>query len=353
MDTKEQQTLIIVAGKGNRSGVPSYVCNLYKTLADKYVVTVIADGNSGGFDSIPEEDLIIVPGLASERSIFEKIKAFYSLFNHLKSADTVWANSSFSILFSRIIKLFRKYNLIITYHGLPFGNGRHWLVSKIAFVIELITIRIVKHKIVIISKLDKMRMNKLYAKADYTYIPNSVDMPDRGIKTAEKGKSRLMMTTRDSFQKNLDYAVELLNGLPDYSLDVYGSITPERKRLLSSNNFARNIKFHGEVPRDSINFSNYDIYLMTSRYEGFSLGLLEAWYMGLGILTTNVGGAIEVLENNPCCMLLNGNTHDDISVAKTLMARLDQSNASSEDIQAKHKIFSYSEWQKSCLKILE
>lgn len=353
MKTNERLKLVIVAGKGNRSGVPRYVCNLYQTLSHKYDLKVIADGNTGGFDFIPKKDLIIVPGLASERSGVEKIKAFYGLLYHLRVADIVWAHSSFSILFSRFIKIFRKYKLVITYHGLPFGSGRPPLVSKIAFIIEFFTLRMVKHKIVIISKLDEMGIKELCATADYTYIPNSVDMPIKIQKSPEYENTRLIMTTRDSYQKNLDYAVELLNKLPTFSLDVYGAISKERRHLLSTNNHACNITFHGEVPRDTINFSNYSVYLMTSRYEGFSLGLLEAWSMGLGILTTNVGGAMEVSENNNCFALLNGNLRDDVDAANSLIAKLKQNKMAPGEISTRRKMFSYSEWQRSCLEILE
>ena len=86
--------LFIVAGNGNLSGVPKYTSNLYLTLRSKYDVTVVADCNLGGFNSVKSDDLIILPGLASGRRWSEKVLALLKLRRVLSNADIVWAHSS-------------------------------------------------------------------------------------------------------------------------------------------------------------------------------------------------------------------------------------------------------------------
>lgn len=350
---QNNKVIYLIAGKGNRSGVPKYVCNLYTTLNRSYEIKVVVDGNEGGFDSVKKSDLIIIPGLASERSFRQKLLAIIKLRSKLKNADMVWAHSSFAILFSRILKFFCQYKLIITYHGLPFGNGRKIIINQIAFAVEFITSRLVKHTVVVISKLDEKNFLKLNPHVECTYIPNSVAKPSKVNNKFCNNQFKFLMTTRDSYQKNLDYAVKIMNQLPDIEVDVFGSISNSRKKYLTTLNLAKNMNFHGEVPFSSINFSNYRLYLMTSRYEGFSIGLLEACSYGLGIATTNVGGALEVAKNNDYCAILNNNISDDIFLINRLIESLKHKDFEPKIISRTADILSYYDWQERCLKLVE
>ena len=58
--------ICIVAGKGDRSGVPKYVSRLYETLKGQHDVFVVADGDSG-FEEIDRHSLKLLPGLAGGR----------------------------------------------------------------------------------------------------------------------------------------------------------------------------------------------------------------------------------------------------------------------------------------------
>ena len=77
----------------------------------------------------------------------------------------------------------------------------------------------------------------------------------------------------------------------------------------------------GVVPFQKIAFIEYDFYLMTSHYEGFSLGLLEALSQGLYIATTKVGGAEEVTDDNPYSVLLNCDAVADAVAIDDLLQR--------------------------------
>jgi glycosyltransferase involved in cell wall biosynthesis len=335
------------------SGVPKDATNLYLTLRSKYEVTVVADCNLGGFNSIKDEDLILLPGLASGRRWTEKVSALVKLRRILSNADIVWAHSSFSILFTRLLKRMIHYRLIVTYHGLPFGPGRKKAISVAAYLTEFVSSKMVDHEVVVISKLDESQLSRIKPRAHCTYIPNASQSVERLQHKPGVSNLAILMTTRDSHQKNLDYAIKLLNKLPNATMDVYGAISSKRKNVLLSKNTAQNTTFHGEVSNARISFSKYNLYLLTSRYEGFSLGLLEAISNGLLVATTNVGGAQEVAFNNPYCTLLTGQVQVDVSKIEELFCRSVEDEGAYDKILDVSARFSYCNWQQACANLLE
>ena len=243
---------------------------------------------------------------------------------------------------------------MVTYHGVPFGAGRKKITSAIAYFVEMLTSKLVKHSVVVISAQDRRSVNAIKPRGKIAYIPNFVDVPAGfTIPIAQQQRPRILMTTRDCYQKNIDHAVSIMNELPRYCLDVYGEVSNERQVLLTENNFARNIRFMGVVPFQKIAFIEYDFYLMTSHYEGFSLGLLEALSQGLYIATTKVGGAEEVTDDNPYSVLLNCDAVADAVAIDDLLQRHGPNLEKKQKISLFAEKFRYSEWQKRCLALVE
>lgn len=346
--------ICIIAGKGDRSGVPKYVSRLYETMKVRHDVMVVADSDTGGFEEIDRHRLKLLPGLASGRPALQKLKAFLMLRRYLDGADIVWAHSSFSVLFARLLSTVTAYELIVTYHGVPFGAGRKKITGVVAYLVEIFISKLVKHSVVVISAQDRRSVNAIKPRGEISYIPNFVDAPmEFATPITQQQRPRILMTTRDCYQKNIDHAVSIMNELPRYCLDVYGEVSDERKELLTENNVARNIRFMGVVPYQQIAFVEYDFYLMTSHYEGFSLGLLEALSQGLYIATTKVGGAEEVTEDNPYSVLLNCDAVADAVAINDLLQRHGPNLGKKQQISLLAEKFQYSEWQRRCLALVE
>jgi len=65
------------------------------------------------------------------------------------------------------------------------------------------------------------------------------------------------------------------------------------------------ITFWGHV-NDALNYAkSFDIFVHPTYTEGFSLSLVEAAMLGLPIVTTNVGGNIEIIEDGKSGLLVN------------------------------------------------
>jgi glycosyltransferase involved in cell wall biosynthesis len=92
----------------------------------------------------------------------------------------------------------------------------------------------------------------------------------------------------------------LYNKIP-FSLKIIGE-GPEKKRLLKQcvkDNLTDYVQFMGNIPYSNLPkfFAECDIFLLTSKFEGFPRVLMAAAESSLPIITTNVGGAVDLIEH--------------------------------------------------------
>lgn len=122
----------------------------------------------------------------------------------------------------------------------------------------------------------------------------------RPVNKNEEGEVRILWASRLSFQKRPDIvkriAVKLLEeGLGNYKIDVYGRQQNYDSSYLSG---IKNVEYCGEFNGfNSINHSQYDLFLYTSQVDGVPNILLEVGNAGIPIIASNDGGVNEVIKN--------------------------------------------------------
>ena len=149
-------------------------------------------------------------------------------------------------------------------------------------------------KIVTLTEEDKNRYRKDFSLRNekVTSIYNWMESTEKkkGYKSSSK---KLITVGRFDSQKGYDYlsrvAVNVLSEYPDWQWDIYGSGEEsikiklieelEKGKVLSQVNFMGNVKGIENI------YPNHAIYIMTSRYEGLPLVLLEAKQYGLPIVS--------------------------------------------------------------------
>ena len=95
------------------------------------------------------------------------------------------------------------------------------------------------------------------------------------------------------YQKGYDYlaqiAVKVLSKFTDWEWDIYGSGNEQIKQdlitELDKGGVLSRVHFKGNVKGIENIYPNHAIYIMTSRYEGLPLVLLEAKQYGLPIVS--------------------------------------------------------------------
>ena len=117
-------------------------------------------------------------------------------------------------------------------------------------------------------------------------------------------------------QKNHKYLVEALALLKEENieLDVYGSGPLKGHIQKQITDTCSKVNLKGEVKNIPQLIDQYDLFVMSSTYEGFSLGVLEAMAMKVPLLLSDIKSFREQCENTAC--------YFDLSQAQDFVAKL-------------------------------
>ena len=143
-------------------------------------------------------------------------------------------------------------------------------------------------------------------------IPNFSSMPISNISTGKNKK--VIAVGRLEWQKGYDRLLsiwaETSRSHPYWQLNIYGegSLKKELANQISQNELV-NVHIHDFTTNISCQYAESSICVLTSRFEGFSLVLLEALRHGVPCITFDCPfGPAEVVGNEKCGYVVeNGN----------------------------------------------
>ncbi|MFC2044513.1 glycosyltransferase family 4 protein [Chloroflexota bacterium] len=129
----------------------------------------------------------------------------------------------------------------------------------------------------------------------HNYVDTELFKPINGI---EKKKDAICFIGRLNQQKNLNALFDALKGLSS-TLDIIGSgpQLAQLKELARHNNVK--VNFLGNIPNSELPaiLNKYELFVLTSLWEGMPKTLLEAMACGLPVVGTNVDGIKEVIRD--------------------------------------------------------
>lgn len=141
-------------------------------------------------------------------------------------------------------------------------------------------------------------------KRDVLQINNAVcgDRVYQKLKINDHSSSKIFCIFIGSLceQKNLTLmlkAIEQINN-PNVYLQVAGE-GPDKEKLMNlvtELNIGKQVYFLGNVTNIASVLEESDIFLMSSKWEGLPISLIEATLTGLPVVVTNVGGSAEVVH---------------------------------------------------------
>jgi glycosyltransferase involved in cell wall biosynthesis len=189
-----------------------------------------------------------------------------------------------------------------TIHSLPKNEGGiiHFFLYKYFF----------KNRYIIPVALSKINQELIIKYYKLNYFPpivfNGIHRDLISPKTRFKiGKIiNFVHVGRFSKEKNHYFLIEIFelifSKFPNSMLHLYGEgpLLEEIKNIVSTKRISSSVFFHGLVDNASEILNNYDIFLLTSKWEGFPLVVVEALANGLPVLTTNAGGVSEIVKSN-------------------------------------------------------
>ena len=139
------------------------------------------------------------------------------------------------------------------------------------------------------------------------HIPNSINIQSLSTKSDRRYEKQIIFAGRLSPEKGIDVLCKLIELLPlDINLIILGSGPKEN---LIKNIKKPNVNYLGYLPKnETISLiRGSDILIQPSLIEGISSTILEAMACKTSVITTNVGGNKEIIENNQNGILIEPN----------------------------------------------
>lgn len=246
------------------------------------------------------------------------------LHKQVKKGDIVHAHLSPIIFFCAAYKaIFRKkFHLILTEHN-SHNRRRNtlkgWILDRFLYAIA--------DEIICISEGVKEALNQWIplTREKTPIIHNGVDLHfSQPIIRKAETPVRILSVGRLSEQKNYEASIEAiakLNGyakLPAFTFTIAGAgpLEDQLKTLVKSKGLESIVQFIGHVEDIENHLQQADIYLMTSKWEGFGLAAVEAMNASLPLVVSDVLGISELVPNHaPCATLVDPNSVDQIAQA--------------------------------------
>lgn len=322
---KPRRRILQVITLGELGGAQTHLLNIVHNLRSDFDFHV-AIGKPGYLaESLRKEGVTVhrIPSLQRDIALISDFKAYREIVKliHNIQPDLVCAHSSKAGFLGRRAAFKHGIPAVFTAHGWAFTDGVDNKRQKVYMGLEKMAAKWC-NRIICVSEYDRQLAlkygvapdNKLVTihngvpEIDYTYNKNN---PKNQLVT-------IIMVAR--FSEPKDHAL-LLNAVKDIDVKNIkiqligdGPLLPNMKFLAESLNITDRVQFLGsrnDVPKL---LSQSDIFVLTSKWEGFPISVLEAMRAGLPVICSDVGGCREAVEDGEngflvprgdCVMLTN------------------------------------------------
>ncbi|MFA5100439.1 MAG: glycosyltransferase family 4 protein [Candidatus Omnitrophota bacterium] len=274
-------------------------------------------------EGILMNDALKIPGLHVHRSRFLEravnpildIPAFLEIFSFIKRNNIriVHTHSSKAGILGRLAAAAAGVQRIYhTVHGWPFHPYQNGVVRAVYVLLERIAAAATT-KIIVVCRTDKDRgLRAAIGRPDlYEIIPYGIDAsefgrPDPSIRKAlgiEAGA--LVVGTVACFKPQkapLDFlwlAEVLVKTMPDIVCVMVGdgSLRVKIEQFILGRGLARNIILTGwrrDIPKI---LAAFDVFVLTSHWEGLPISVMEAFAASLPVVATDTGGIAELIHD--------------------------------------------------------
>ena len=165
--------------------------------------------------------------------------------------------------------------------------------------------------------------------SNFTVIPNP--LPFQPEKTAKLTNKKVLAVGKQSYQKGYDRLLEVWNNVskshPDWQLEIYGKLNSDLglENYLWKNDLEASVHFYPPVSNIEKKYLDSSIYVLSSRFEGFGMVLIEAMIHGLPCIAFDCPhGPADIITNSEDGILIkNGDT---IAFANALIELIENHN---------------------------
>lgn len=155
------------------------------------------------------------------------------------------------------------------------------------------------HRVVFQTRRAKSFFNKKIQK-NSMIILNPIMVEQKAVLPPN---NKIVTVGRCSKEKNHKMLIEAFAEIaarhPEYELWIYGDgeLREEQERLCGELGISERVMFPGNVPDVHRQIADAEIFVLSSDHEGLSNALMEAMQMGLPCISTDCGGADEIIAD--------------------------------------------------------
>ena len=302
----QQIKIVYLCTNSNLAGAPLHLKHLLTMLDPGMQKVSLAFGEEGPVKSYFDDLGIrtyVIPTLRSSINPFQdyqSIKAFKKIIA-VEQPDLIHCHSSKAGLVGRIAGSQKNIPVVYTVHGWGFGPGRRQYISSMVKLTE----RALKAKTdayIAVSDFDRqLGIRQLGLAEDRIQtIHNGVSF-EISNSTHRPEEAHVVMIARNAYQKGYSTLANALAKSEFSSARFVGAGTDEPNFVAEMSRLvgpqADKIEFLGQREDVSALLEASSIFVLSSRFEGLPLSIIEAMSKGLPIVASNVGGIPELVEH--------------------------------------------------------
>lgn len=171
-------------------------------------------------------------------------------------------------------------------------EGRHFGFKRCDSIIAITD----KTKEILQKKYPKKKIYRIYNAVDEALFEKQRDYQPDAMKIISVGR----LCYQKNFQRLIRIAAAVKEKSPGLQWHIYGEgeDRPELERMISENHLEETVVLMGQCPDLYHRYNDYSAIVMTSRYEGFPMTLVEASACGLPMISFDVfTGPSEIIED--------------------------------------------------------
>lgn len=289
-------------------GTERAVINLANNLSyHDYNVEIVSSYSFSGKAAFPIDPNITIKHLSipqtktkpSHLKTFLSLYEMYTKFTSALGNDSAILIGTNSVINSLLVLLsfIPKYKVdkVIGCEHLPYDFG-----TKFIFLLKKGFYKHLDH-LVLLTERDALKYRQ-FGLTNLQVIPN--EAPNIIPNLGKKRENIIISVGRLTDQKGFDLLIKeispLMHKFEDWKVEIYGEgeLRPLLSQMITDLRMENKIFLCGAVENIHDKYQNSSIYLMTSRYEGFAMVLLEAQANGLPIVAYDCDtGPSEIVHN--------------------------------------------------------
>ncbi|MBN1778957.1 MAG: glycosyltransferase family 4 protein [Candidatus Buchananbacteria bacterium] len=323
--------ILYLVTQSELGGAQKYIIDLATNLAAENKILVGAGGASEMFDELQQAKIetIKIKNLVREINPIKDFLAYFEIKKIIKNfqPDVVHLNSTkIGIIGSIAAKKLGVKKIIYTVHGFVFNEPLPNWKKNLYIYLEKLTSKF-KDKLICVSEYDYQAGIKIdIPENKMTVIHNGINQLPFESKERLRAKlnlptSKIIIGTiaRDYPTKGLRYLVEaakiIKNDFPNTIFIVIndGLGNKNLKQKIKDSDLENNFIFLQNTKNAWQFLPALDIYVCPSVKEGFPYSILEAMQAGLPIVSTDVGGVPEAIQDKKNGLLIKPSSAETIA----------------------------------------